>query len=122
MLIQILITIFAVAALIGTFFRFRKADIGRGEFLIWIILWLGVLALVWNPAATNVIASWLGVGRGADAVFYVAIVFLFYAVFRLYGKQENLEHKLSELVKKIALKDFKNIKQQESDDGKRWEE
>lgn len=106
MFIQILITILAAAALGGVFIRFRKAAIGRGEFLLWLILWLAALALVWNPRATNIIASWLGVGRGADAVFYISIVVLFYAMFRLYSKLENLEHKLSELVKKIALKDL----------------
>lgn len=106
MLIQIFITLLAIAALLGAFIRFRKADIGRGEFLVWFILWAAVVALVWNPRATNVLASWLGVGRGADAVFYVSIILLFYAVFRLYGKLENLEHQLSELVKKIALRDL----------------
>jgi len=103
MLIQIFVTILAVMVLIHTFIRFRKATIGRSEFFVWLILWLGVLVLIWNPRSTNVVAHWLGVGRGADAVFYVSIVVLFYAIFRLYGKLENLEHQLSELVKKIAL-------------------
>lgn len=106
MLIQIFITLLAIVALIGASIRFRRAAIGRGEFLVWFILWAAVMALVWNPRATNILAHWLGVGRGADAVFYISIILLFYAVFRLYGKLENLEHQLSELVKKIALKDI----------------
>lgn len=106
MIIQVLITAIALVALLATFRRFKKGTIGRLELLVWLLLWGGVGVVIWNPSLTNFIAGLLGVGRGADAVFYVSIVVLFYVLFRLYGKIENLEHQLSELVKKIALKDL----------------
>jgi hypothetical protein len=106
MLIQIFVTFLVIIAFGNIFFRFYKAHLGRNEFLFWLVFWLVVLILVWNPQMTNHLASFLGVGRGADAVFYLSIVLLFYIVFRLYAKLENLESKLSELVKKIALKDL----------------
>lgn len=110
MLIQIIVSILAIIALVATFIRFCRADIGRAQLLFWLIFWVLAVVFVWNPRATNLLASVLGVGRGADAVFYLAIVILFYAVFRLYGKLESLEHKLSELVKKIALRDLDDHK------------
>lgn len=106
MIIQILISLLGLAAFGGTLRRFKRGTIGRVEFVLWTILWVAVVVLVWNPAVTNLIAGFLGVGRGADAVFYVSIVLLFFGLFRLYGRLENLEHKLSELVKKISLKDL----------------
>lgn len=106
MIIQVLISLFGFAAFGATLRRFKKGTIGRIEFVLWTVLWIAVVVLVWNPTVTNRVAGILGVGRGADAVFYVSIVLLFFAVFRLYGRLENLEHKLSELVKKIALKDL----------------
>ena len=106
MIIQLLITLVALFGLFGTLRRFKKGTIGRLELVVWLILWAGVGGLIWNPNVTNLIAGFLGVGRGADAVFYIAIVALFYTIFRLHGKIENLEHQLSELVKKIALKDL----------------
>ncbi|MDP3244366.1 MAG: DUF2304 family protein [bacterium] len=106
MFIQIIVTILAIMALVATFLRFRRANIGRAQFLFWLVFWVLAAVFVWNPRVTNLLANLLGVGRGADAVFYLAIIILFYAVFRLYGKLEGLEHKLSELVKKIALKDW----------------
>ena len=108
MLIQLLITFLALAALIGVVRRFRRGAVSRAGLLFWLLLWLTVGALVWIPHITNYVAGFLGVGRGADAVFYISIVALFYAIFRLFGKIENTEHQLNELVKKIALRDIEN--------------
>lgn len=106
MIIQVGVTIFAFIALFGATERFRKGGVSRAGFCFWLVLWISAAALVWLPQATNRIAGFLGVGRGADAMFYVAIIVLLYAIFRLYGRLEHLEHQLSELVKKIALRDL----------------
>ncbi|KKU74086.1 MAG: hypothetical protein UX98_C0001G0016 [Parcubacteria group bacterium GW2011_GWA2_47_26] len=110
MLIQSLITLLALAVLVGVARRFKAGAISRAGLLFWVVFWAIAVLLVWNPNITNLAANFLGVGRGADAVFYVAIAALFYTIFRLYGKLENLEHQLSELAKKIALKDFREDK------------
>ena len=106
MLIQILISVLAAVAILGVTRNFKKGALSKGGLVLWILVWGAAVVLVWNPAVTNRVAGILGVGRGADAVFYLSIVVLFYMIFRLYGKLENLEHQLSELVKKIALKDL----------------
>lgn len=106
MTIQILITSLAVVALFGVARRFKLGAMTRGVFLVWILVWAAAGILVWVPQLTNRLAVILGVGRGADAVFYISIVVLFYLVFRVHGKIENLEQQLNELVKKIALKDL----------------
>lgn len=106
MIIQPLISFLALIALIGTARRLKKGAVTRAGFLIWVVLWLAVGILVWIPQITNHVAGLLGVGRGADAVFYISIVVLFYAIFRLHGRLENLEHQLSAMARKIALKDI----------------
>ncbi len=106
MVIQIFITLFALIALFGVVRGFKRGALSRTGVVAWIFIWVAAIVAVWNPWITNRIASMLGVGRGADAVLYVSVVMLFYMIFRLYGKCENLEHQLSELVKKIALKDL----------------
>ncbi len=106
MTIQILITILALVALFGVARRFKTGAVSKGGLIIWILLWVAAGALVWVPQVTNKLAGFLGVGRGADAVFYIAIVLLFYLLFRVHGRIEQLEHQLNELVKKIALKDI----------------
>ncbi|MBI4135628.1 DUF2304 family protein [Candidatus Uhrbacteria bacterium] len=106
MIIQILVTALAVFALFGVVRRFKTGAVSKSGLIIWILLWAAAGALVWVPQATNRLAGFLGVGRGADAVFYIAIVLLFYLLFRVHGRIEQLEHQLNELVKKIALKDI----------------
>ncbi len=106
MLIQFIISIFAVIAIFGVVLRFRKGALSRKGIAIWLLLWVAVLIALWNPTITNRIAGFLGVGRGADAVLYVSSVVLFYTMFRLYGRLEHLEHQLSEMAKKSALKDL----------------
>ncbi|MBI2552360.1 DUF2304 family protein [Candidatus Uhrbacteria bacterium] len=106
MLIKPLISILALIAASGVIRRFKHGAISRAGFLFWIVLWIAAGALVWVPQITNRLATFLGVGRGADAVFYISVILLFYTVFRLFGKLENLEHQLSDLVKKIALRDL----------------
>jgi len=106
MMIQILISILAVIALLGVARNFKKGALSKGGLVLWILVWGAAVVLVWNPAVTNHIAGILGVGRGADAVFYVSIAVIFYVMFRIYGKMENLEHQLSEIAKKFALKDL----------------
>ena len=110
MLIQLLITVLALSALVGVLRRFKCGAISKLGLILWLILWVGAILLVWNPISTNRLAAFLGVGRGADAVFYISVILLFYAVFRIFGKIENLEHQLSELVKKIALRDLHDRK------------
>lgn len=110
MLIQFLITILALGALFGVARRFKLGAISRGVFLAWTLVWVAAGVLVWVPQLTNRLAAFLGVGRGADAVFYVSIAIMFYLVFRVHGKIENLEHQLNELVKKIALRDLNDRK------------
>lgn len=106
MVIQIVVTCFAVFAIGRLLVRFRRSEAGRWEFIAWSLFWAAAVVFVWNPSVTNTLAALLGVGRGADAIFYVSLILIFYVVFRMYGRIETLEHKLSELVKAIALKDL----------------
>lgn len=103
MVIQFVITLIAVLALIGITRRLRRGAIGVMESILWGVVWIGAIVIVWNPSISNRLAAWLGVGRGADAIVYCAIVIIFYALLKLYARMEQLEHSISELVKKIAL-------------------
>jgi len=83
--------------------RFRKREIGLGPFLLWTGFWLVAGVLVLRPSATQWVAHQLGVGRGADATFYLGITALFYLFLRMQLKIRDLEHQTTELVRKLAL-------------------
>jgi small membrane protein len=99
-----LIQVILVAALTGilvSYFRwFRNAALDK--IFIALILLAGIVFVIF-PEITNKIAHWLGVGRGADLLFYVAIVAFAYAILLLYSKIRSLEKQMAELVRLQAL-------------------
>lgn len=71
----------------------------------WILFWIASCFVAALPKTTDMIARFMGVGRGADAVVYVSLAVLFYFVFHLYAKIENVEREITKLVRKLAIKD-----------------
>ncbi len=105
LIIQVLIVAFALYALTRAFLRFRKGIISVTEFFVWGCFWIAVGVCVLAPGITQWFAGILGVGRGADAVFYLGLVGLSYAFFRSYLRMRHLEQQITLLVRKLALKD-----------------
>lgn len=103
LIIQIVIVAFAVYALSRAFNRFRKRAITSSEWVVWSLFWLAVAVFVLNPGITQWIAGILGVGRGADAMFYLAIVGLSYAFFRVYLRSRHQDQQLTILVRRLAI-------------------
>lgn len=107
MVVKIIVTLFVVFALSRVVLRYRERTFGLFALVVWSLLWLFVLFFVWYPQASSVIAESIGVGRGVDALIYISIVALFYGLFRLYVKLEFVEHEITSLVRKIAIKEAK---------------
>ncbi len=104
-LIQIVVVLFAGYAGMRTIGRFRKGTISLTELIAWFGFWVAVGVCVLLPQVTQWVADLLGVGRGADAVFYLTLVGLSYAFFRLYLRLRQLEQQLTLLVRQLALRD-----------------
>ena len=56
------------------------------------------------PAQTNELAAWMGVGRGADLVFYCWIVISLVVSVNLYFKIQSLQEVATELARELALR------------------
>ena len=74
-----------------------------------IVLITAVLAFVFVlfPETTNKIAHWLGVGRGADFIFYLCILLFWFIISKLVSRIKLLEDQITELVRKDALRDVR---------------
>ncbi|HOX58580.1 MAG TPA: DUF2304 family protein [Candidatus Paceibacterota bacterium] len=105
LIIQVLFVLFALFAISRTVSRFKRGSIGVTELIAWSGFWLAVGGAVLAPAITQWMADILGVGRGADAVFYIGLVALSYTCFRLYLKNRQIEQQLTSLVRELALRD-----------------
>ncbi len=107
-LVKILFTIFAVFAWSRAIIRFNAKDLNFKELIFWSLIWILMIVLVFVPGKTNFLAKMIGMDRGNDAMFFLAIVALFYASYRLYVKSNEQEKEITKLVRALALKNIKN--------------
>lgn len=106
-LIKIIFTLFAIFAWSRVVIRFRIKDINIKELVFWSLVWGGMIVLVFLPGKTYFLAKMLGMERGNDAMFFVAIVAIFYATYRLYVKINEQEKEITKLVRALALKNVR---------------
>ena len=103
MTIQIIATIFIGFILGKTTRRFVSKEISGRLFGFWLLFWLIALVLFWIPDLSQRVADVLEVGRGVDAIVYISIVVLFYALFRVFNRFERMETQLTKLVREISI-------------------
>jgi small membrane protein len=102
-LIQLLLLAALAIALAGTLRRGRVGSLSRIETALWSALWISAAVVVLRPDLSSRFAALVGVGRGADAVTYAAIVALFYLVFRLFLRIDKIERDITAVVRRDAL-------------------
>lgn len=75
--------------------------------LLYELRWLGLSSLailvIAFPGVSSQLASVFGITRGVDIVIYSSIIWLFYRVYSLNEKVIQLEDKMDDLVREIAL-------------------
>ncbi|KYK25280.1 hypothetical protein AYK26_02250 [Euryarchaeota archaeon SM23-78] len=102
-IIQILIIIFSLFALSRAFLRFKDNRLTKNEFIFWAVLWIAVIVVSIIPGITSTISPSLGITRGIDLIVYISIIVIFYLIFRLYVKIENMEKKITSIVRRISF-------------------
>ena len=106
MIIQLILSIGLAGCL------FYVASLGRSSLALRAALLAIVLSgfvFVWLPDLTNVVASWVGVGRGADLVMYIWIVLTLLLIVRLHLKLRGQSEALTTLARRIALDESKTL-------------
>lgn len=97
--IQILLITGVIILFLYYTFRLRNALL---DMLI-LVLFTGVAVFfILFPEYTNKIAAKLGVGRGADLLFYICILFFLFVVLKLFARIRRLEKTLTDMVRKQA--------------------
>ena len=84
--------------------KFRRPALDK--LLIGLLMASGIF-FVLDPEVTNQLAHFLGIGRGADLIFYLAILGFGYITLLLYSKIKKLEDQLTQIVRKQSLESIK---------------
>jgi small membrane protein len=78
----------------------------RGRFrvsLMWLLIWcFGAVALI-RPKTAIEIARAMGIGRGADLIFYCNVLITLIGFFTVYLRQRRIEQHITVLVRELAL-------------------
>ena len=108
--IQIVLITAVVLVAIYFFVRLHNSIL---DFLLLLAMVTSALVFIFLPDLTNTIAHKLGVGRGADLIFYLSIVIFWFVIIKLYVRVRKLEKIVTDVVRKDALNEAarENIRQ-----------
>lgn len=104
-LIQILLVVFFLFAFVKVVGRFRSGDLSLVAMIGWSLFWVVAMVVALLPNSTARLAEFVGIGRGADLVVYVALAAIFFILFKLMVKIESLNKEITKLTRKISLQD-----------------
>ena len=106
-LIQVVLT--AGIIIIAAYMYLRLRNTLFDLLLIFLFLVTGIVFVIFNEI-TDKIAHFLGISRGADMIFYLGILFLFFLILKLYSRLRRVEQSLTELVRKKSIEEVEEIK------------
>ncbi len=69
----------------------------------WLALWIAAGVTIARPQLTVVAAQALGIQRGADLIFYLAILGMFVGFFLTYVRLRRLDEGMTTLVRRLAI-------------------
>lgn len=102
---QIFLVSLAVLAMGVAVLWFRQRKIGTLIFLLWLILWAGVAAVVLFPESAVVLARLLGIQKATDLALYLAVILILFLIFRVYVRLEKVDREITQIVRAVALRD-----------------
>lgn len=71
---------------------------------LFILFFFGTgLFFILKPEVTSWLANSVGIGRGADLIFYLSILFLFFICFNFYLRLESYDQRLTQITRTLAL-------------------
>jgi hypothetical protein len=103
--VQFLLIILVGGGLVLYFRRLRTGVVDRLVVLAFALLGA---AMIIAPDWTMIVANALGVGRGVDLFFYLAILGFAFAGLVLYSKLRDIDENLTRLVRTIAIERAEN--------------
>jgi hypothetical protein len=103
---QWLVPLVSLFFLSRTFIQYRNKRRSLRSALVWLVFWLTLATMAIIPnQISNEVAELLGFKSNVNAIIFVALGLLFLFVFYLSASLERMERKMTELVRKLALRE-----------------
>ncbi len=89
------------------FWQKKKKHISVNEFIFWLIFWMVTLfAIIFLKQIDKIVAQFGFSSSGIEILLYLAVVMLFYFIFRLRLRFEKIEKQLTKIIREISLKKY----------------
>ncbi len=105
--IQFILVLCAISGVCASVLRGVRKRYSLFEHVVWVVFWLLVAVVAYQPEITSHIAEFVGVGRGADVVLYAGMILIFFMLFRIIARIEQIESSITKIVQHIALHEVK---------------
>ena len=100
MIFQVILTLSLIAVgLYSMAMRRKIASLGNLAVLVTAV----AIFLVWRPADATIVANRLGIGRGADLIFYCWVIISMMMILNLHLKLRIQLETVTELVRQMAI-------------------
>ncbi|HEV3259634.1 MAG TPA: DUF2304 domain-containing protein [Gemmataceae bacterium] len=83
----------------------RRWRVVRGPWLVRCLTWVSAAAAIVHPQFVQRLAEWIGVGRGADAVFYLVTLAFLLVSFYFYSRYVRLQRQMTQVVRHLAIQE-----------------
>src|SRR5262245_41753311 len=105
---KILAVFLAMVVVSRSYVDFRTRGESLKLFLFWCFTWTVIVIVALFPWVIDFVTSFFG-GRGGGAgvgtFLGMALVFMFFIVYRIYAKLERLEQMLTQAIREMALRE-----------------
>jgi hypothetical protein len=108
--IQVIGLIFALVMMYLIFLNFKRQEVRVGEFIFWIAVWCGFIALIFLPRLVRPLLESLHIVRALDLFIIVGFMFLIAFHFVTYRIVRKNQRKVELLVQRLAFKEEKERK------------
>lgn len=105
-----------IILIISTIKKYLSKKIMLIQLFVLIFGWLIVATIIIFPNLTQYAANLVGIGRGADLVIYISLILIFSMLLMLISRSVDLERKMTQIVRIMALKDVKEPNNIQSDE------
>lgn len=103
---QIIVLILSVLFISSSVFYYRRGEASLFELVLWLLFWITISLLAIMPdTLTNLLADIFGFKSNVTALIFTSFGVLFYINFRNMFTINKLKRKLTEVIRKQALKD-----------------
>lgn len=108
---KIIALILGIIVIAKSLIDFKKKEEHWQMFLFWLVIWLGIIIIAFDPMLIGQIISHSGSGSYTiGQIAGIGFVFIMFIVYRVYIKAHRIERQLNKLIRDLALKDVKKRK------------